>query len=91
MLTLTDLLSACGPPPPPPGAGGGIVFSGVTIDSRQAQPGNLFVALPGEHHDGHDFIAAALQRGCRGALAQAECVPAEVLRNPTTAVYRWEI
>ena len=25
------------------------------IDSRQVIPGSLFIALPGEHHDGHEF------------------------------------
>ncbi len=35
------------------------VVTSVTIDSRTAGPGSLFVALPGEHADGHDFAAAA--------------------------------
>jgi len=89
MFTLNDLLSAYGPSPLPHGNGEALVFSGAAIDSRRAQPGNLFVALPGEHHDGHKFIAAALQQGCRGALAQAGQVPAEVLQEPTLAIYEW--
>ncbi len=40
----------------------------VVIDSRQATPGSLFVALPGERHDGHDFVADAFARGARLAL-----------------------
>ena len=43
---------------------------GVTIDSRTAADGWLFVALPGEHADGHDFVADALQRGAVGALVE---------------------
>lgn len=35
---------------------------GVAIDSREAEPGDLFVALSGER-DGADFIPAALARG----------------------------
>jgi UDP-N-acetylmuramoyl-tripeptide--D-alanyl-D-alanine ligase len=31
----------------------------VVIDSRLATPGSLFVALPGERVDGHDFVATA--------------------------------
>lgn len=89
MFTLDDLLSAYGPPPISRGNGEAVVFSGVAIDSRQARPGDLFVALPGEQRDGHDFIAEALRRGCRGALAQAGRVPADVLKDPTTAVYEW--
>lgn len=41
---------------------------GVSIDSRTLQAGELFVALPGERGDGHDFVAAAAERGASGAL-----------------------
>lgn len=43
-------------------------FEAVTTDSRAISPGALFVALRGEHFDGHDFIAAALQQGAVAAL-----------------------
>ena len=46
------------------------VVTGVTISSRDAAAGSLFVALPGEHVDGHDFIGDALERGAAGALAR---------------------
>ena len=42
----------------------------AVIDSRLAGPGDLFVALPGEHHDGHDFAAEAVARGARGLLLE---------------------
>ena len=35
----------------------------VVTDSRQVTPGALFVALPGEHVDGHDYAAAAADSG----------------------------
>ena len=41
---------------------------GVTIDSRKIETGDLFVALPGERVDGHDYVAAALQAGAAAAL-----------------------
>ena len=41
---------------------------GVVIDSRQAGAGGVFVALPGEHVDGHDFIAAAAANGAVAAI-----------------------
>ena len=41
---------------------------GVCIDSRGAEPGDVFVALAGVR-DGHDFIESALARGAAGALA----------------------
>ena len=36
---------------------------GVSIDSRTIRPGEVFVALPGERFDGHDYIPAALNAG----------------------------
>lgn len=40
----------------------------VVIDSRQAAPGALFVALPGENVDGHQFVGQAFQQGAIAAL-----------------------
>ena len=42
----------------------------VVIDSRAVQPGDLFVAYRGERADGHDYIAAALQKGAACCLAE---------------------
>ena len=42
----------------------------VTISSRTAAEGSLFVALPGEHVDGHAFVGDALERGAAGALVR---------------------
>jgi UDP-N-acetylmuramoyl-tripeptide--D-alanyl-D-alanine ligase len=44
------------------------VITEGAIDSRQVIPGSLFVALPGEHHDGHDFVGEAFQAGAGYAL-----------------------
>lgn len=41
----------------------------VVIDSRKATPGSLFVALPGERVDGHDFAASAAEAGASAILA----------------------
>jgi UDP-N-acetylmuramoyl-tripeptide--D-alanyl-D-alanine ligase len=49
--------------------GAGIVT--VFADSRKAREGSLFVALPGEFADGHDYIAAALRQGASCVLADA--------------------
>ncbi len=46
------------------------VVDAVTIDSRTVRPGSLFVALPGEHVDGHDFVAAAGAAGAAGFLCR---------------------
>ena len=42
--------------------------TGVAIDSRTVQPGDLFVALPGERVDGHDYVVQALDAGAAAAL-----------------------
>jgi len=48
------------------------VITEAAIDSRQVIPGSLFVAIPGERVDGHDFIADAFKRGASYALIQKE-------------------
>lgn len=42
--------------------------TGVSIDSRTLEPGDLFVALQGETHDGHDHVAKALAAGAAAAM-----------------------
>ena len=44
-------------------------IAGVTADSRQVVPGDLFAALPGQRADGRAFIADAVQRGAVAILA----------------------
>jgi UDP-N-acetylmuramoyl-tripeptide--D-alanyl-D-alanine ligase len=56
-----------------------VAFSEAVVDSREATPGSLFVALRGERTDGHDFLAAALARGARGALVRREQVEGQAL------------
>ena len=36
--------------------------AGVSIDSRTIRPGELFIAIHGPSHDGHDHVASALER-----------------------------
>ena len=43
-------------------------FDGVSTDTRSVGHGQLFVAIRGEHFDGHDFLAAAKSRGAAAAL-----------------------
>src|SRR5260370_10029349 len=42
--------------------------AGVSIDSRTIRAGELFFAIHGPRHDGHDHVAAALERGALGAV-----------------------
>ncbi|MFQ3547159.1 MAG: UDP-N-acetylmuramoyl-tripeptide--D-alanyl-D-alanine ligase, partial [Termitinemataceae bacterium] len=49
-------------------------FTSVAIDSRKIQPGALFVALPGNQQDGHQYIDAAFSAGAAIVLMQADRV-----------------
>lgn len=44
--------------------------AGVTADSRRVTPGMVFVAVPGENHDGHDFISTAIDRGAAAVICE---------------------
>jgi len=49
-----------------------LVITEAAIDSRQVIPGSLFVAIPGECVDGHDFVPEAFKRGASFALIQRD-------------------
>lgn len=49
----------------------------VVIDSRAVTAGSLFVALPGEHVDGHDYVTRALDQGAAAALVQRPVADAQ--------------
>ncbi|PIV26250.1 MAG: UDP-N-acetylmuramoylalanyl-D-glutamate--2,6-diaminopimelate ligase, partial [Anaerolineae bacterium CG03_land_8_20_14_0_80_58_20] len=68
MLTLADALEALTNSRPPANH----IITEAAIDSRQVIPGSLFVALPGENADGHDFVEAAFKRGASYALIQRD-------------------
>jgi len=65
-------------------------WSGVCIDSRKLQRGDLFIALRGEHVDGHDYVAAAAAAGAAGALVEcplhACAMPQMVVANAEQAL-----
>ncbi|MFD6447950.1 UDP-N-acetylmuramoyl-tripeptide--D-alanyl-D-alanine ligase [Promicromonospora sp. NPDC060204] len=64
------------------------VTGAVIIDSREAGPGALFVALPGERVDGHDFAARAVAAGAALVLAGRELdgLPTVVVDDPQEAL-----
>jgi UDP-N-acetylmuramoyl-tripeptide--D-alanyl-D-alanine ligase len=43
-------------------------FSSVCVDSREAKPGSLFVALRGASQDGHRYVEAAFRAGAAAAM-----------------------
>src|SRR5688500_2597526 len=54
-------------------------ISGVPSDRREVEPVHLFVAMPGTAHDGHDFVAAAYERGAVAALVSTPVDGAHVV------------
>ena len=68
-------------------------FTGIAVDSREVEPGNLFVALIGERTDGHRFTAQAVKRGASALLIsdpgsdpQDARAPAYVVPDTLTAL-----
>ncbi|MDD9988792.1 MAG: UDP-N-acetylmuramoyl-tripeptide--D-alanyl-D-alanine ligase [Spirochaetaceae bacterium] len=68
--------------------------SQVIADSRLARAGSLFVALPGQNADGHEFVHDAFRRGATAALVRQDrhIEPAEhgtliAVDDPLTALY----
>jgi UDP-N-acetylmuramoyl-tripeptide--D-alanyl-D-alanine ligase len=47
-------------------------LAGVSIDSRTVSHGELFIAIHGPRHDGHDHLASALERGALAAMVAEE-------------------
>ncbi|MEG1874428.1 MAG: UDP-N-acetylmuramoyl-tripeptide--D-alanyl-D-alanine ligase [Angelakisella sp.] len=45
-------------------------ITSLCTDSREAVPGSLFVAIPGERVDGHSYVGKALELGATAALVQ---------------------
>jgi len=77
-------------------AGADTPFASVSIDSRTAPSGSLFVALKGPSFDGHDYVAAALQRGAVAALVERELniaipqvIVSDVLRSLSAFARAW--
>src|SRR3954454_23803986 len=46
-------------------------ISGLSIDTRTIAPGEAYFAIKGDVHDGHDFVAAALEKGAALAVVDA--------------------
>jgi UDP-N-acetylmuramoyl-tripeptide--D-alanyl-D-alanine ligase len=60
---------------------GGAMAQGYSIDSRTVQPGELFLAVKGEHLDGHNFVEQALSRGAIAAVVRKD----QLARYPNPA------
>ncbi|EXJ11718.1 UDP-N-acetylmuramoyl-tripeptide--D-alanyl-D-alanine ligase [Nitrincola nitratireducens] len=47
-----------------------LAFTHVSTDTRNIQPGDIFVCLKGEHFDAHDFVAYAREKGAVAAVVE---------------------
>src|SRR5437762_9287969 len=65
-------------------------ITGLSFDSRRVSPGQLFIAVRGEHVDGHEFVESAAERGAVAAVVEqpvaAADVPQLVVRNTQRAL-----
>ena len=64
------------------------MIKGMQLDSRKVRPGDLFLALPGEQHDGRQFIEQAVANGAAAVVAEApvagflEAIPVPLIEVP---------
>lgn len=65
-------------------------FGAIITDSRKIEPGCLFIALPGDNFDGHDFMASAIEKGATGILALSDRIkslPTALIKNHSPVFY----
>jgi UDP-N-acetylmuramoyl-tripeptide--D-alanyl-D-alanine ligase len=70
-------MGAAGDPPDVP-------IAGWSVDTRTQNPGDLYFALRGPHHDGHDFVPSALKRGAAAVVVDRGLGAPRELRVPDT-------
>src|SRR5437016_1026377 len=58
-------MHADGDPPPNP-------VSGWSVDTRTQNPGDVYFALRGPNHDGHDFVGVAMEKGAAAVVVETE-------------------
>ena len=82
MIPLPDVARAVASGAEPPA----VTVTGWSVDSRTIGAGDLFFALRGPHHDGHQYVAKALARGAAAAVVENP-VDAGGLLLPVTDCY----
>jgi UDP-N-acetylmuramoyl-tripeptide--D-alanyl-D-alanine ligase len=55
-----------------------IVVKNVCTDSRKAQPGDLFFAIKGENHDGHDFVNEVAAKQVAAVVVERKKIPVKL-------------
>jgi UDP-N-acetylmuramoyl-tripeptide--D-alanyl-D-alanine ligase len=83
LWTQGELSAALGSPTSKPLS---TTVGGVSIDSRTLEPGDLFFAIRGDAHDGHDHVARAFEAGAAAAVVSRERAPQLAGLGPVFAV-----
>jgi UDP-N-acetylmuramoyl-tripeptide--D-alanyl-D-alanine ligase len=65
-----------------------VSVSGLSTDSRTVSLGQIFLALKGEHYDGHDFLSAAVKGGAAGVIVETSAIVPQELSAGNLAVIR---
>lgn len=76
---------------------GGHVFPRLERDARQVRPGDLYIAIKGEHFDGNDFTTDAEANGAAAAIVSRDWadahteinLPLIIVEDTTVALQRW--
>jgi UDP-N-acetylmuramoyl-tripeptide--D-alanyl-D-alanine ligase len=79
-LQLQDVADAIGAKENPPPC----KVSGWSVDTRTQNPGDVYIALRGPNHDGHDFVTAAVERGAAAVVVERTCGAGIELTVPDT-------
>jgi UDP-N-acetylmuramoyl-tripeptide--D-alanyl-D-alanine ligase len=69
VITLADIFEALSDTRP---AKPGLSFKEVTFHSKHVRANSLFVAMPGDHKDGHNYVGDAFHNGARAAIVQRD-------------------
>jgi len=70
--------------------GADTTVTAVTHDSRAVGPGTLFVAIPGEQHDGHDYVDRAIAAGAAGVVVEYDVAcPSRIVVPDSRAALPW--
>lgn len=96
-VPLSEIAEVLGVPAPEPDADWGV--TGISLNSRTVEPGDLYLALPGASRHGADFVPQAVESGAVAvvtddagarqlALAGEQPVPVLIVQEPRTAVGR---
>src|ERR1039458_5362123 len=70
-LNLQEVARAIGAGSHPPP----LEVAGWSVDTRTQNPGDVYFALRGPNHDGHDFVAAAIQKGAAAVVVEHGVIP----------------